>query len=108
METISVNGLEYETVRLLGKGTGGYSYLVKKGAEEYVLKQIHHEPCSYYQFGDKLQSELREMQMHKSGSAASALEQQKLEKRIMLLRTEYYEMTDCIREIGLYAEKEAQ
>ena len=55
-----------------------------------------------------LQSELREMQMHKNGSAASALEQQKLEKRIMLLRTEYYEMTDCIREIGLYAEKEAQ
>lgn len=25
-----------------------------------MVKQIHHEPCSYYQFGDKLQSELRD------------------------------------------------
>lgn len=31
---------------------------VTDGKKEYVLKQIHHEPCSYYQFGDKLQSEL--------------------------------------------------
>ncbi len=23
-----------------------------------MLKQLHHEPCDYYQFGDKLQSEL--------------------------------------------------
>ena len=43
---------------MLGKGKGGYSYLVTDGKKEYVLKQIHHEPCSYYQFGDKLQSEL--------------------------------------------------
>ena len=27
---------------------------------EYVLKQIHHEPCSYYQFGDKIQSEIND------------------------------------------------
>jgi len=25
-----------------------------------VLKQIHHEPCPYYRFGDKLASELRD------------------------------------------------
>jgi tRNA A-37 threonylcarbamoyl transferase component Bud32 len=25
-----------------------------------VLKQIHHEPCDYYQFGDKIQSEMRD------------------------------------------------
>ena len=25
-----------------------------------VLKQIHHEPCGYYQFGDKLEAELRD------------------------------------------------
>lgn len=25
-----------------------------------MLKQIHHEPCDYYTFGDKLQSELRD------------------------------------------------
>ena len=57
---LTVNGKPYTVVRLLGKGKGGYSYLVWGGDREYVLKQIHHEPCSYYQFGDKLQSELRD------------------------------------------------
>lgn len=58
METISVNGKEYSVLKLLGHGKGGYSYLVTDGSKEYVLKQIHHEPCDYYQFGDKLQAEL--------------------------------------------------
>ena len=63
MEYISVNGKEYGVLKLLGKGKGGYSYLVCDEAENrYVLKQIHHEPCEYYQFGDKLQSELRDYQ----------------------------------------------
>lgn len=44
--------------RLLGKGKGGYSWLVVRDGVRYVLKQIHHEPCSYYVFGNKLQSEL--------------------------------------------------
>ena len=57
-ETISVNGKDYEIERLLGKGKGGYSYLAKKDGREFVLKQIHHEPCSYYQFGNKIQSEI--------------------------------------------------
>lgn len=56
-ERMSVNGKEYEVRALLGKGKGGYSYLVWDGESQYVLKQIHHEPCDYYQFGDKLQSE---------------------------------------------------
>ena len=60
MEIMTVNEREYTVVRLLGKGKGGYSYLVTDGAGEYVLKQIHHEPCDYYQFGDKLASELRD------------------------------------------------
>ena len=60
METLTVNEKEYQVLRLLGKGKGGYSYLVTDGAGEYVLKQIHHEPCDYYQFGDKLASELRD------------------------------------------------
>ena len=60
METLTVNGKTYRVIRLLGKGKGGYSYLVTDGAGEYVLKQIHHEPCDYYQFGDKLASELRD------------------------------------------------
>ena len=59
-KVLTVNGKPYTVIRLLGKGKGGYSYLVRSGDREYVLKQIHHEPCSYYQFGDKLQSELRD------------------------------------------------
>ena len=57
---MTVNEKDYEVIRLLGKGKGGYSYLVTDGTQEYVLKQIHHEPCDYYQFGDKLASELRD------------------------------------------------
>ena len=60
MEIMTINEREYRVIRLLGKGKGGYSYLVTDGAGEYVLKQIHHEPCDYYQFGDKLASELRD------------------------------------------------
>ncbi len=60
METITLNGKAFAVIRLLGKGKGGYSWLVTDGTGEYVLKQIHHEPCDYYQFGDKLASELRD------------------------------------------------
>lgn len=60
MEYMDINGKDYQVVKLLGHGKGGYSYLVTDGAGEYVLKQIHHEPCDYYTFGDKLQSELRD------------------------------------------------
>lgn len=59
-DVLTVNDSEYTVLRLLGKGKGGYSYLVTDGQEQYVLKQIHHEPCEYYTFGDKLQSELRD------------------------------------------------
>ena len=57
-DTMTVNGAEYTILQLLGKG--GYSYLVTDGTTQYVLKQIHHEPCEYYTFGDKLRSELRD------------------------------------------------
>lgn len=57
MDILSVNGVEYQSVRLLGKGKGGYSYLVRREGREYVLKQIHHEPCAYYSFGDKIAAE---------------------------------------------------
>ena len=63
---ISVNGKNYQVIRLLGKGKGGYSYLVTDGVARYVLKQIHHEPCDYYQFGDKLASELRDYERLRS------------------------------------------
>ena len=57
---MTCNGKEFEVIKLLGKGKGGYSYLVTDGEGEYVLKQIHHEPCSYYSFGDKVASEIRD------------------------------------------------
>ena len=62
MEKMTVNGREFTQLRLLGKGKGGYSWLVTDGQQEYVLKQIHHEPCDYYQFGDKMASELNDYQ----------------------------------------------
>ena len=62
MEEMTVNGKSYRIIKLLGKGKGGYSYLAEDDGGQYVLKQIHHEPCDYYQFGDKLQSELRDYQ----------------------------------------------
>lgn len=60
MEKMMVNDREYQVQKLLGKGKGGYSYLVCDETGEYVLKQIHHEPCDYYRFGDKLASELQD------------------------------------------------
>ena len=60
MEQMYVNGNVYEIIKLLGHGKGGYSYLVTDGEKRYVLKQIHHEPCDYYQFGNKMESELRD------------------------------------------------
>lgn len=60
MEQMEVNGKLYTVTQLLGHGKGGYSYLVTDGQKNYVLKQIHHEPCDYYQFGDKLQSEIND------------------------------------------------
>lgn len=57
-KVVFVNGIKYEVIKLLGKGKGGYSYLVKSNDKYFVLKQIHHEPCDYYQFGDKIASEL--------------------------------------------------
>jgi len=54
---MTVNQIEYEIIKLLGHGKGGYSYLAEKDGKKYVLKQIHHEPCSYYTFGNKIEAE---------------------------------------------------
>ena len=59
-ERLRVNGKEYTILKLLGQGKGGYSYLAHDRVGEVVLKQIHHEPCGYYQFGDKIEAELRD------------------------------------------------
>ena len=60
MEQFSVNGKQYTIVKLLGKGKGGYSYLALDGDKKVVLKQIHHEPCDYYSFGNKIEAELND------------------------------------------------
>lgn len=60
MNFLDVSGKRYPLLRLLGKGKGGYSYLSHWQGKNVVVKQIHHEPCDYYTFGDKLQSELRD------------------------------------------------
>ena len=60
MERMDVNGRIFDVLKLLGKGKGGYSYLVTDGQREYVLKQIHHEPCDYYQFGNKIEAEVND------------------------------------------------
>lgn len=62
VEKMDVNGTMYQVIKLLGHGKGGYSYLASDGKKEYVLKQIHHEPCSYYQFGNKIEAEERDYQ----------------------------------------------
>ena len=58
MDLISVNDKKFFIKQLLGKGKGGYSYLVENEQnEEFVVKQIHHEPCDYYNFGNKIEAE---------------------------------------------------
>ena len=52
LDTITVNNIPYSVIRLLGKGKGGYSYLAQRNGRQYVIKQIHHEPCDYYTFGN--------------------------------------------------------
>ena len=56
-ERLAVCGKDYRLIRLLGRGKGGYSYLAEADGMQVVLKQIHHEPCDYYHFGDKLEAE---------------------------------------------------
>ena len=56
-ETLEVNGKVFKIKALLGKGKGGYSYLAEKDGKNFTLKQIHHEPCNYYTFGNKIEAE---------------------------------------------------
>ena len=56
----TVCGKAYRVIRLLGHGKGGYSYLAEADGTQAVLKQIHHEPCDYYTFGNKIAAERRD------------------------------------------------
>lgn len=97
--TMTVNGVEYTVHKLLGKGKGGYSYLVTNGERQYVLKQIHHEPCSYYQFGNKIEAELNDYRrLKKIGIRMPAMLDVDMEKERIL--KEYVE-GDTIYELVL-------
>ena len=56
--SLMVCGKTYRLIQLLGKGKGGYSYLADCEGLLVVVKQIHHEPCDYYSFGNKIEAEL--------------------------------------------------
>ncbi|MBO6093480.1 MAG: hypothetical protein J6P40_07650 [Oscillospiraceae bacterium] len=61
-DCLTACGKTYCLVRLLGHGKGGYSYLAECDGCLVVLKQIHHEPCDYYTFGNKIEAECRDYQ----------------------------------------------
>lgn len=58
IKEVLVNNIEYRIKKYLGKGKSGYSYLAEREDKYYVIKQIHHEPCDYYSFGNKVEAEL--------------------------------------------------
>ena len=58
--SLTVNEIPYRLLRLLGKGKSGYSYLTERNGQQVVVKQIHHEPCDYYAFGNKIEAELQD------------------------------------------------
>lgn len=64
--TLCVNGNEYRIIKLLGHGKGGYSYLAERNHLQVVLKQIHHEPCDYYTFGNKIEAERHDYEILKA------------------------------------------
>ena len=59
---MTVCGETYRLIRLLGHGKGGYSWLAERENRQVVVKQIHHEPCNYYTFGNKIEAEKRDYQ----------------------------------------------
>lgn len=104
--TLSVNGREFSVIKLLGKGKGGYSYLASDGQKSYVLKQLHHEPCDYYQFGDKMQAELSDYRRLKAVGIRmpemydADVENERILKEYIEGRTVFeLVLSDCMKEI---------
>lgn len=58
LSNVYSKGKVWSPGKLLGKGKSGYSFQISSGKDLAVLKKIHHEPVTYYSFGDKLQAEL--------------------------------------------------
>lgn len=67
-EQLIVWGKPYRILRLLGHGKGGYSWLANCDGQQVVVKQIHHEPCDYYAFGNKIEAEQRDYERLKEAS----------------------------------------
>ena len=59
-DTLFVHDKPCRIIKLLGHGKGGYSYLAEYDGKQAVLKRIHHEPCEYYSFGNKIMSEIND------------------------------------------------
>lgn len=59
-DKVVVCNKEYSIKKILGHGKGGYSYLAETDGMQVVVKQIHHEPCDYYSFGNKIEAEHRD------------------------------------------------
>ncbi len=58
-DIVKIHGNDYEIIRKIGKGKSGYSFLADNKREKVVVKIMHDEPCSYYNFDEsKLKSEL--------------------------------------------------
>ena len=62
MDTTFPNEIDgVKILKFLGKGRGGYSYLVNYSSREAVLKKMHYEKCDVYNFPpDKLKAEIRD------------------------------------------------
>jgi len=72
--TVAAGGKEYHIIKLLGHGKGGYAWLAEGEAGQAVVKQIHHEPCDYYTFGNKIEAEKRDYErLQKAGIRIPAL-----------------------------------
>ncbi len=56
-EVIEICGKYYRLIEMLGRGKGGYSWLADCNGSRAVVKQIHHEPCHVYSFGNKIEAE---------------------------------------------------
>lgn len=65
---LTVGNEKCQLIKLFGQGKGGYSYLAVWQKRQVVLKQIHHEPCDYYTFGNKIEAERNDYErLNKAG-----------------------------------------
>lgn len=64
VDIILINNITYRIIKRIRYGEGTYSYLSTDGNTKVVIKKIHHEPSSYYNFRDKIRSELNDYNLN--------------------------------------------